>query len=246
MAVLLLVFVSGVSGRSRVRPGRLRASTAPRAPRWSSALQGARADCGRGFPGPRVGRDRRRRRDPAARAVGMPRRLLGVLLAYRNSVVSTDRLVEVLWDEPPDVGGRHPAELRLPAAPVRRAGRRRRRAGQPGAGLRARGARRPASTPAASNAAWPRARPCSTRDPDAALALPRRGAGRVAGRRLRRVRRRRVDPARGDPARGAAARRDRDADRRRAPRRPSPGRGRGRARGAARRPPAARAVRRAS
>ena len=32
---------------------------------------------------------------------GMPRRLLAVLLAYRNSVVSTDRLVEVLWDEPP-------------------------------------------------------------------------------------------------------------------------------------------------
>ena len=33
---------------------------------------------------------------------GMPRRLLAVLLAYRNSVVSTDRLVEVLWEEPPD------------------------------------------------------------------------------------------------------------------------------------------------
>jgi predicted ATPase/DNA-binding SARP family transcriptional activator len=33
---------------------------------------------------------------------GMPRRLLAVLLAYRNSVVSTDRLCEVLWDEPPD------------------------------------------------------------------------------------------------------------------------------------------------
>ena len=34
---------------------------------------------------------------------GMPRRLLAVLLAYRNSVVSTDRLIEVLWDEaPPD------------------------------------------------------------------------------------------------------------------------------------------------
>jgi predicted ATPase/DNA-binding SARP family transcriptional activator len=33
---------------------------------------------------------------------GMPRRLLAVLLAYRNSVVSTDRLCEVLWDEPPE------------------------------------------------------------------------------------------------------------------------------------------------
>src|SRR4051794_27847048 len=33
---------------------------------------------------------------------GMPRRLLAVLLAYRNSVVSTDRLVEVLWDEAPE------------------------------------------------------------------------------------------------------------------------------------------------
>ena len=33
---------------------------------------------------------------------GMPRRLLAVLLAYRNSVVSTDRLCEVLWDDPPD------------------------------------------------------------------------------------------------------------------------------------------------
>jgi len=32
----------------------------------------------------------------------MPRRLLAVLLAYRNSVVSTDRLCEVLWDEAPD------------------------------------------------------------------------------------------------------------------------------------------------
>ncbi len=33
---------------------------------------------------------------------GMPRRLLALLLAYRNSVVSTDRLVEALWEEPPD------------------------------------------------------------------------------------------------------------------------------------------------
>ena len=33
---------------------------------------------------------------------GMPRRLLAALLAYRNSVVSTDRLVEVLWAEPPE------------------------------------------------------------------------------------------------------------------------------------------------
>jgi predicted ATPase/DNA-binding SARP family transcriptional activator len=33
---------------------------------------------------------------------GMPRRLLAVLLAYRNTVVSTDRLCEVLWEEPPD------------------------------------------------------------------------------------------------------------------------------------------------
>jgi predicted ATPase/DNA-binding SARP family transcriptional activator len=33
---------------------------------------------------------------------GMPRRLLAVLLAYRNTVVSTDRLCEVLWDEPPE------------------------------------------------------------------------------------------------------------------------------------------------
>ncbi len=33
---------------------------------------------------------------------GMPRRLLAVLLAYRNSVVSTDRLCEVLWEDAPD------------------------------------------------------------------------------------------------------------------------------------------------
>ena len=33
---------------------------------------------------------------------GMPRRLLAVLLAYRNSVVSTDRLCDVLWDDAPD------------------------------------------------------------------------------------------------------------------------------------------------
>lgn len=32
----------------------------------------------------------------------MPRRLLAVLLAYRNSVVSTDRLCEVLWDDAPE------------------------------------------------------------------------------------------------------------------------------------------------
>ena len=32
----------------------------------------------------------------------MPRRLLAMLLAYRSSVVSTDRLVEVLWSEPPE------------------------------------------------------------------------------------------------------------------------------------------------
>jgi predicted ATPase/DNA-binding SARP family transcriptional activator len=33
---------------------------------------------------------------------GMPRRLLAVLLAFRNSVVSTDRLCDVLWEEAPD------------------------------------------------------------------------------------------------------------------------------------------------
>ncbi len=33
---------------------------------------------------------------------GKPRRLLALLLAYRNAVVSTDRLVEALWEEPPD------------------------------------------------------------------------------------------------------------------------------------------------
>ena len=54
----------------------------------------------------------------------MPRRLLAVLLAYRNSVVSTDRLVEVLWDEPPDSAAAHPAELRLAPAALRRARRR--------------------------------------------------------------------------------------------------------------------------
>jgi predicted ATPase/DNA-binding SARP family transcriptional activator len=32
----------------------------------------------------------------------MPRRLLALLLAYRNTVVSTDRLCEALWDEPPE------------------------------------------------------------------------------------------------------------------------------------------------
>ena len=36
---------------------------------------------------------------------GMPRRLLAVLLAYRNSVVSTDRLIEILWDDPPETAG---------------------------------------------------------------------------------------------------------------------------------------------
>jgi predicted ATPase/DNA-binding SARP family transcriptional activator len=37
---------------------------------------------------------------------GMPRRLLATLLAYRNTVVSTDRLVEVLWpDDPPASAG---------------------------------------------------------------------------------------------------------------------------------------------
>ena len=36
---------------------------------------------------------------------GMPRRLLAVLLAYRNSVVSIDRLVEILWDDPPETAG---------------------------------------------------------------------------------------------------------------------------------------------
>jgi predicted ATPase/DNA-binding SARP family transcriptional activator len=33
---------------------------------------------------------------------GLPRRLLAVLLAYRNTVVSTDRLCDVLWDAPPE------------------------------------------------------------------------------------------------------------------------------------------------
>src|SRR4051794_23922550 len=36
---------------------------------------------------------------------GMPRRLLAMLLAYRSTVVSTDRLVEVLWSQPPESAG---------------------------------------------------------------------------------------------------------------------------------------------
>jgi predicted ATPase/DNA-binding SARP family transcriptional activator len=36
---------------------------------------------------------------------GMPRRLLAMLLAYRSTVVSVDRLVEVLWSEPPESAG---------------------------------------------------------------------------------------------------------------------------------------------
>jgi DNA-binding SARP family transcriptional activator len=34
-----------------------------------------------------------------------PRRLLAVLLAHRNSVVSADRLVDALWADPPDAAG---------------------------------------------------------------------------------------------------------------------------------------------
>jgi len=33
---------------------------------------------------------------------GMPRKLLAVLLAHRNHVVSTDRLIDVLWSDPPE------------------------------------------------------------------------------------------------------------------------------------------------
>ena len=137
----------------------------------------------------------------------MPRRLLAVLLAYRNSVVSTDRLVEVLWDEAPESAA---ATLQSYVSRLRRFVelRRRRHAGEPRARLRARGPRhrgrrrslrgRPGRGP---RPARPRPRP----GPRPA----RRRARRVAGRRLRRVRRDRVDPARGGAAGGAAAGRGR-------------------------------------
>src|SRR4051812_33043673 len=34
-----------------------------------------------------------------------PRRLLAVLLAHRNSVVSAERLIDALWTDPPDAAG---------------------------------------------------------------------------------------------------------------------------------------------
>ena len=34
-----------------------------------------------------------------------PRRLLGILIAHRNAVVSADRLVEALWPDPPEAAG---------------------------------------------------------------------------------------------------------------------------------------------
>ena len=52
---------------------------------------------------------------------GMPRRLLAVLLAYRNTVVSTDRLCEVLDWSPGEVwataGGEPNARVDPAAAP---------------------------------------------------------------------------------------------------------------------------------
>ena len=97
---------------------------------------------------------------------GMPRRLLAVLLAYRNSVVSTDRLVEVLWEDPPETAAatlqsyvsrlRRFVELddgaiaREPGPRLRAGGarhRRRRRALRGRAGRRPRPARRATRSP---------------------------------------------------------------------------------------------------
>ena len=95
----------------------------------------------------------------------MPRRLLAVLLAYRNSVVSTDRLVEVLWDGAARRRPPPPSRATCRGSAGSSSWRRRRHPGEPGARLRARGARRPRSTPAASSAGLAEGRTCSTRDP---------------------------------------------------------------------------------
>ena len=165
-----------------------------------------------------------------------------VLLAYRNSVVSTDRLVEVLWDEPPDsaaatlqsyvsrlrrfveLAGGGPALVnRAPGYVLEVAGAARRR--RP---LRSRPRRGPGP-----------ARP-SIRG--AALVLLDAALGEWRGDAFAEFADDGVDPARGGAARGAAAGRDRGARST-----PSCGVGRhqevvGQLEALRRRPPAARAV----
>ena len=65
---------------------------------------------------------------PARSGAGSRGGCSGCCSPTATSVVSTDRLIDVLWDEPPDSARRDAAELRLAAAPLRRARRRRRRA----------------------------------------------------------------------------------------------------------------------
>jgi len=63
--------------------------------------------------------------DGVALHLGTPRQrtLLGMLLIWAGDVVSQDRLLDDLWDEPPATARQHPAGLRLPATGyVRRSG----------------------------------------------------------------------------------------------------------------------------
>ena len=154
-----------------------------------------------------------------------PRRLLGMLLAHRNTVVSAERLVDALWAEPPDAAG---ATLQSYVSRLRRfvelgGDHTSLRNRAPGYVLEVpddlvdagRFERRLADGQALLDT-----------DPFAALDRFEARARRVARRRVRGVRRRRVDPARGDPPRRAARGGDRGAHRRRAAHRtPRAGRG---------------------
>ena len=155
---------SGISGRPEPAPGPLQLADKPPATRWSSGLQAVRHTSDVDF---RVLGSVGIVDGTALLPLGggMPRRLLAVLLAYRTSVVSTDRLVEVLWAEPPESAAAHAPELRVAAPAVRGAGRRRRRHGRTARPATCSRCPTTWSTPAASSAAWPRARTCSARDP---------------------------------------------------------------------------------
>ena len=90
-----------------------------------------------------------------------PRRLLGILLAHRNAVVSADRLVAALWTDPPDAAS---ATLQSYVSRLRRFVELEASTHRCGTERRATcsRSRKILSTPPASNVALPTGRRCST------------------------------------------------------------------------------------
>ena len=201
--------------------------------RWRRALSArfrlaftSGVDCGsdlrlRGDQGDREGtwstwywvRSRCATRERAIRVGSAKQRcLLAALLVHANSVVSVDRLADILWgDQPPADAAADPADRRVPARgpPSARSGRRMglRRNPDPctrvPAAARARSARRLPFRAAGQATRSSAPAPVSRRR---RLGTPGSGARPLARQRLRGVRRRRLRPDRGAAPRGAPSR----------------------------------------